>query len=122
VAGADCVVVGTTGTTLDGTRAGHGVLLDTANGGATWSSPPVPASAAGFTGISCTAPGSCVVVGTTPASSPAAGLIVLSGQSGGPWQRPAVVPSAQSLTAVSCLSDSSCVVVGEAISEHLAGG
>ena len=122
VAGADCVVVGTTSTTLNGSRTGQGVLLDTGNGGATWSSPPVGATSASLAGVSCTTVGSCVVVGTTPSSSAAAGVIVLSGRTGGPWQHPAVVSSPQSLTAVACVSLSFCVVVGESISEHLAGG
>jgi len=77
---------------------------------------------AGLSGVSCTAAGSCVAVGTTPASAAAAGVIVLSRSTAAPWQRPALVPSPQSLTAVSCVSSSSCLVVGESITEHLAGG
>ncbi len=122
VSGARCVVVGTTATTLDGTRSGHGVLLTTENGGATWSSHTVSPASAGFAGVSCTAVGTCVTVGTTDSASPSAGLIVLTGQSGNPWGTPAVLASPQALTAVSCIAVSACVVVGESISEHLAGG
>ena len=122
VPGVACAVVGTTDTTLNGTRTGHGIVLTTSSGGAEWSSQPVTPIAASLTGVSCTAPGSCVAVGSTVATSAQAGLVMLSGPNGATWRQAAVVGAPQPLTAVNCVSSSRCVVVGESISEHLDGG
>ncbi len=43
VAGVDCVVVGTTSSTLDAVRSGRGVILTSANGGGSWTSESVSA-------------------------------------------------------------------------------
>lgn len=122
VPGVACVVVGTTGTTLNGARTGHGIVLTTSSGGAEWSSQPATPLAAALTGVSCTAPGSCVAVGSTVATTAQAGLVMLTGPKGATWRQAAVVGAPQPLTAVSCVSSSRCVVVGESISEHLDGG
>ena len=122
VPGVACAVVGTTDTTLNGTRTGHGIVLTTSSGGAEWSSQPVTPIAASLTGGSCTAPGSCVAVGSTVATSAQAGLVMLCGPNGATWRQAAVVGAPQPLTAVNCVSSSRCVVVGESISEHLDGG
>ena len=122
VPGVHCAVVGTSDTELSGVRTGHGVVLTTSSGGAMWSSQSVTSLAAALTGVSCTAPGSCVAVGSTVATSAQAGLVVLTGPNGTAWRQAAVVGSPQPLTAVSCVSSSHCVVVGESISEHLSGG
>ena len=122
VPGARCTVVGTTADTLNGARIGHGVMLTTDNGGATWSRQTVLATSASLTGVSCTAIGTCVAVGTTVITAPQAGMVMVSGSPTRPWRSPSVVGSAQPLTAVSCISTSRCVAVGESISEHLAGG
>lgn len=120
VAGADCVVVGTTSTSLDATRSGRGIVLTTANGGASWVAEPVTATASALMGVSCTAVGSCLAVGSSVATIPQGGLVILTGSSEQPWQRASVVPSAQPLAAVSCWSTSQCVAVGESISAYLA--
>ena len=121
VAGAWCVAVGTTSNTLTGVRTGRGVILTSANGGATWSSRPVTASAAALMGVSCTAVDSCVAVGSAVALATHAGVTVLTASAGHPWKSAVVVASPQELTAASCISLSRCVLVGESISEHLAG-
>ncbi len=122
VPGAHCTAAGTTSTTFDATRSGHGVIITTNNGGVTWSSQPVPASVAALMDVSCTGVGSCVLVGSSGSSSDQAGTVILTGPAGAPWKGAAQVGVAQSLTAVSCVSQSRCVVVGESISEHLVGG
>ncbi|HEY5096890.1 MAG TPA: hypothetical protein VII46_02540 [Acidimicrobiales bacterium] len=121
VAGVWCVAVGTTANTLTGVRTGRGVILTSANGGATWSSQPVTPSAAALMGVSCTAVDSCVAVGSSVALSSHAGVAVLTASAGHPWRSAAAVASPQELTAASCLSLSQCVLVGESIGEHLAG-
>jgi hypothetical protein len=122
VAGVRCTAVGTTATSLDATRTGHGLVLTTDNGGATWTSERVTATAASLMDVSCTGIGSCVAVGSSVAASPAAGVVILTGSSQRPWRRAAVVSAPQPLTAVRCQSNSHCVVVGESIGEYLAGG
>jgi hypothetical protein len=119
VSGARCVVTGTTATVLSGARAGKGVLLTTANGGATWTSQPVPAAAAAFSDVSCIALDTCVAVGSTVGTARHAGVIVVTGSPGRPWASSSSVAAPQSLSAVSCVSLSACVVVGESISQHL---
>ena len=122
IPGARCTVVGTTATILDAARAGHGLILTTANGGATWSSQTVTSLSASLNGVSCTAIGTCVTVGSSVATSPQAGLVIVTGAPGHPWKAPSTVGAPQLLTAVSCTSLSRCVAVGESVSEHLAGG
>ena len=114
--------MGTSEATVTGTRAGHAVVLTTANGGMTWSPQPVAPGAATLMGVSCTAVNSCVAVGTAVALEPQAGVVVLTGSSGHPWRRAAGVFAPQALTAVSCTSTSRCVIVGESISQRLVGG
>jgi hypothetical protein len=107
---------------LNGARIGHGLLFTTDNGGATWASQTVTAQSASLTGVSCTAIGTCVTVGSSVLTATHAGLMVVSGSPADPWRSPSVVSAPQPLTAVSCTSTSRCVAVGESISEHLAGG
>ena len=122
VAGVHCVVVGTTAGTLSASRTGHGLVLTTANGGASWSNQPVPAVAAALVGVACTSVDSCAAVGSSVASSAEAGVVVLTGAAGHPWRPALAVLSAQPLSAVHCSSTSRCVLVGESVSEHLVGG
>lgn len=123
-AGASCTAVGTTATVLGGARTGQGVVLTSANGGGRWTAAPVTTTSADLLGVSCTA-GSCVAVGTTAATAPQAGVVVLAataGTSGGIWRRAVAAPVALPLTAVACLSLSACVMVGESVTAHLAAG
>lgn len=120
--GAWCVAVGTTASTISGTRTGHGVVLTTTDGGASWSSQPVSPTSATLMGVSCTAVNSCVAVGSAVALASEAGLSILTGPVGHPWRKAAAVASPQALTAVSCISQSRCVLVGESISQRLATG
>ena len=122
VPGVRCTVVGTTADTLNGARVGHGIMITTDNGGATWANQTVATSSASLNGVSCTAIGTCVTVGSTVVTAPQAGLVMVSGSPARPWKSPSVVGSPQPLTAVSCISTSRCVVVGESITEHLVGG
>jgi hypothetical protein len=122
VAGVHCVVVGTTANTLSSSRTGHGLVLTTATGGASWSNQPVPAVAAALIDVACTSVDACVAVGSSVASSPQAGVVVFTGSSDHPWRPALAVGSAQPLSAVHCTSTSRCVLVGESVSEHLVGG
>jgi hypothetical protein len=121
LAGGHCTVVGTTATTLSGSRTGHGLVLTTANGGATWTSQSITTSAASLRDVSCPAIGSCVAVGSAVATSAQAGLVILTGSADHPWKHPANLGIPQPVLAVSCVSRSHCVVVGQSISEYLNG-
>lgn len=122
LAGAQCVVVGTTSGTLNAARVGHGVLLTTTDGGHDWSERSVPALTASLVGVSCTGSDSCVMVGSTVSTSTQAGTILLTGRAPSPWKSLAAVGAPLPLTGVDCVSQSRCLVVGESISEHLTGG
>jgi hypothetical protein len=71
--------------------------------------------------VSCPSIGSCVSVGSSVATAPQAGVVVLTGSTDHPWKHPAVIGLAQPLSAVTCTSNYQCVLVGESISEHLVG-
>ncbi len=122
--GVDCVVVGTTSSTLDAVRSGRGVILSSTDGGASWTSEPVSAFVAALSDVSCTGPGSCVAVGTSVSGPADAGISILTGNDTGAsssvWKGAATVGSPQALTSVSCISTSACVAVGESTSLHLA--
>jgi hypothetical protein len=119
VAGASCVAVGTSAVAQGQTRTGHGLILTSANGGASWTSEPVPATVATLFDVSCPSIGSCAAVGSTPAASTQAGVTVLTGASPTPWQHPTVVTMPLAVSGVSCLSTSSCAVVGGAYTAYL---
>ena len=64
VAGVRCTAVGTTSSSLVDPRSGHGVILTTANGGASWTQQPISGSVASLADVSCTAVNTCVAVGS----------------------------------------------------------
>lgn len=115
-------MVGTTANSLDEARVGHGVIITTANGGASWTDQTVTALSASVADVSCVTLGTCIAVGSSVAASPQGGLVVVSGSLRTPWKAATLVGSALPLTGVSCVSVSSCVIVGESISERLVGG
>jgi len=120
----DCTAVGTTATGTGATRSGQGLVLTTVDGGAAWIQTPVTATSAALFAVSCGA-GPCVAVGTTVASAPQAGVVVVGGSPGAPpseWRRAVVVGVPLPLAGVSCRSLSSCVMVGESVSAHLGAG
>ncbi|HVB93973.1 MAG TPA: hypothetical protein VND67_06620 [Acidimicrobiales bacterium] len=119
VAGAGCVAVGTSAVAQGQTRTGHGLILVSANGGASWTSEPVPSAVATLFAVSCPSIGSCAAVGSTPAASIQAGVTVLTGASQTPWQHPTVITMPLAVSGVSCLSTSKCAVVGGAYTAYL---
>ncbi len=120
VAGVRCTAVGTTSSSLVDPRAGHGVILTTANGGATWTQPKVSPSAASLADISCTAINTCVAVGTSVTTAADQGVMILTGPDQKPWSRASLVSTPSPLSAVSCASTSRCVAVGESVGEYFA--
>ena len=119
VAGASCVAVGTSAVAQGQTRTGHGLILASTNGGASWTSEPVPSAVATLFAVSCPSISSCAAVGSTPAASTQAGVTVLTGATQTPWQHPTVVTMPLAVSGVSCQSTSSCAVVGGAYTAYL---
>jgi hypothetical protein len=119
VAGATCVAVGTSAVAQGQTRTGHGLILSSSDGGASWTSEPVPSVVATLFDVSCPSIGTCAAVGTTSGASAHAGVTVLTGASKTPWQHPAVVTMPLAVSGVSCLSTSTCAVVGGAYTAYL---
>jgi hypothetical protein len=122
VAGVRCTVVGTTATVSTSPRTGNGVVLTTADGGATWTDQPVPATVAQLLGVSCIGASACLAVGNSPAASTTAGVTLATGSPAQPWAQAVAVASPQPLAGVWCVSGSHCVAVGEAMAAHLAAG
>ncbi len=117
-----CTAVGSTADTLESTRSGHGVILTSDDGGATWTNQNVNSLSASLAGVSCPAVGECVAVGSSVGLAPQAGQIIATGRPASPWKNPTTLSAPQTLAAVSCTSISSCVIVGESIIESLIGG
>ncbi len=120
----DCTAVGSTSTVTGATRTGQGLILTTGDGGSTWSPSALTAAyatSADLLAVSCGA-GPCVAVGTTVASAPEPGIVVLAGVTGSgsdAWRRATVADLPLALSGVSCRSLASCVVVGESGAAHL---
>ncbi|HEX4217536.1 MAG TPA: hypothetical protein VHZ02_04155 [Acidimicrobiales bacterium] len=119
VAGASCVAVGTSAVAQGQTRTGHGVILASPNGGASWTTEPVPSVVATLFAVSCPSIGTCAAVGATSGATAQAGVSVLSGAGETPWQHPTVVTMPLAVSGVSCLSTSACAVVGGAYTAYL---
>jgi hypothetical protein len=120
----DCTAVGTTSTVVGAGRTGQAVVLTTSDGGLTWAPAPVTSTGADLLSVSCDA-GPCAAVGSTVASTPGAGLVVLTGPAGNSptgWRKAVVATVGLPLTGVDCRSLSTCVAVGESISAHLTTG
>ena len=119
--------------TVDVGHAG-GAVAATADGGTTWTLPPVPAGTGALQGIDCTpaaasaasttSTGSaaarvdCTAVGTTATGTGATrtgqGLVLTTGTGGATWAPATVTASAAALLAVSC-GAGPCVAVGTTV-------
>jgi photosystem II stability/assembly factor-like uncharacterized protein len=94
-------------------------IITTSDGGSTWNQRTLlsyhnaPAGIPYFSGLTCVAPATCVLVGvsTVPDGS-GSGMIALSTDRGTSWNFQAVPPGTIGLSAVSCGSATRCVVAG----------
>ncbi|MDA8057809.1 MAG: hypothetical protein M0032_07535 [Actinomycetota bacterium] len=115
----NCVVAGTTGTTFGDPRVGSAVLLTSSDGGASWTPQAIGSSIASLTSVSCPTSSACVAAGSTTATTPQAGVLVLTGGDGQPWAsaRTQLVPEAP--VALSCPALGHCLGAGGPVLERL---
>lgn len=87
----------------------------TTNGGATWTSQPVPASATGYTlsGISCSSTTECAVSGGGSASVGDMGFVLTTTDGGATWTSQSLPSSTGNLVGMACPSTTDCYALGE---------
>lgn len=95
-----------TAAAVAGAGAGHGEMLRTANGGATWFRQHLPAGTPGLLSISCPSVSDCVAVGFASASW-------ATTDGGRTWTTQPVPAGVADLRSVSCPTASICEAVGE---------
>jgi photosystem II stability/assembly factor-like uncharacterized protein len=109
-----CLAVGTTSTTVSGLMPAAGKLLQSADGGHTWSpslaSPPI----GDVSGIDCPSPHTCVIVGTKWIGQPpvGTGAVARSADGGTSFVAATTEYTPLGLTALVCPSDQSCIAAG----------
>jgi photosystem II stability/assembly factor-like uncharacterized protein len=112
---ARCVAVGTTATNTSVVVPAKGVILDSVDGGATWTDEAHSTSVDDAFAVSCTARFTCVIVGTEwiPVSPPTpVGGVISSSDGGRTWRAAKLQYMPQSMVAVDCGSAGSCVAAG----------
>jgi photosystem II stability/assembly factor-like uncharacterized protein len=109
----DCLAAGTASTNISDVVPAGGQLLQSIDGGHTWTAAPVPPVNDAY-GLACPSAQRCAMVGTTWAGNPAVGTgAVAQSHDGGQTftsSSSAYVPL--TLSALSCPTASTCVAVG----------
>ncbi len=103
-----CVAVGPS--PLSSSTTDNALEVVTSDGGATWSSVPMPSGSASVDTISCVAGGACSVAGPSLNSSPPPFFTSLDG--GATWNAQSPPAPLTAITALSCVSGSTCFFVG----------
>jgi photosystem II stability/assembly factor-like uncharacterized protein len=109
---AQCVAVGGG----IGPRGGLGVglIVETTDGGAVWTSVPVPVGIGGLDAVSCAGPDGCVADGVDPTGTVA--MVASTTNGGSTWLGQSVPNGVGGLTGVACPSKLDCFAVGSASS------
>jgi photosystem II stability/assembly factor-like uncharacterized protein len=118
-----CVAVGTTVTNDTVVVPGKGVILDSVDGGVTWTAEPHSSAVDDAFGVSCPTRLACVIVGTVwiPVSPPTpVGGIITSSDGGITWRPATTEYLPQSMVAVDCASAATCVAAGANQLAHIA--
>lgn len=118
-----CVAVGTTATNATVVVPGKGVILDSVDGGTTWTAEPHSTAVDDAFGVSCTARRVCVIVGTVwiPVSPPTpVGSVITSDDGGTTWRPAKLHYLPQNVLAVDCASAATCVAAGTNVLAHVA--
>ncbi|MGH9079531.1 MAG: WD40/YVTN/BNR-like repeat-containing protein [Acidimicrobiales bacterium] len=106
-----CLAVGSTAGSA-GVPNGAAVIATT-DGGATWASQVIPATAGYLSGISCSDQRDCVAVGQATQSADGLAAVIATTDGGRSWQARPVPPGFLDVTAVSCRADHRCIAVGD---------
>jgi photosystem II stability/assembly factor-like uncharacterized protein len=120
---ARCLAVGTTATNTSVVVPGKGVILQSVDGGVTWTAEPLSTSVDDAFAVSCTARVVCVIVGTVwiPVSPPTpVGGVITSSDGGMTWRPAKLQYVPESMVAVDCASAAGCVAAGTNVLAHVA--
>jgi hypothetical protein len=120
---ARCLAVGTTATNTSVVVPGKGIILESLDGGVTWTAEPLSTSVDDAFAVSCTARVVCVIVGTVwiPVSPPTpVGGVITSNDSGRTWRPARLQYLPESMVAVDCASAGDCVAAGTNVLAHVA--
>ena len=100
------------GSTIGTAGAPNGAaVVDTANGGATWTVESIPTTVGYLSAISCSDVRHCTAVGQATQTSDGQGAIIVTADGGASWT-PATVPAgALDVTAVACQLDRRCLAM-----------
>ena len=120
---ARCLAVGTTATNTSVVVPGKGVILQSVDGGVTWTTEAHSTSVDDAFAVSCTARVVCVIVGTVwiPVSPPTpVGGVITSSDGGRTWRPAKLQYVPESMAAVDCASAADCVAAGTNVLAHVA--
>ena len=113
---ARCIAVGGCAPT-GALRCGTGepaVIIATADGGARWTSRPVPSGIRQLNDVACASATVCEAVGRAgSATTPRTGIAVGTGDGGTTWRAQSIPGGYQEFTGVACPSATSCEAVGD---------
>src|ERR1700693_5411762 len=109
-----CVVAGTTNTTVSDVVPAKGQLLRSADGGHSWQASALPVPVDDVFGVACPTATQCAMVGTKWIGLPAVatGAVAQSVNGGVTFRASTAAYTPISLTALSCPTSSNCVAVG----------
>jgi hypothetical protein len=110
----NCLAAGTTSTTVSDVVPAKGLLLDSTNGGMTWSASPNAPSVDDVFGVACPTKTSCALVGTNWVGTPVigTGAVAESRDAGTTFSPSTTAYTPLTLTAVACPTAVNCVAVG----------
>jgi hypothetical protein len=108
-----CLASGSTSTTVSDVAAAQGQLLQSADGGSTWTAATAPPVDDGY-GMACPSAQLCALAGANWEGNPAvaAGAVAQSRDGGGEFSLSPAAYAPITLTAVACPSTAACVAVG----------
>jgi len=109
-----CLAAGTTSTTVSDVVPAKGLLLNSTNGGMTWTASPDAPSVDDVFGVACPTKRSCALVGTNWVGTPVigTGAVAESRDAGATFTPSTTAYTPLTLTAVACPTAVACVAVG----------
>ena len=95
------------------TGALEGAVLDSADGGATWSLPALPGVLGNLSAVACSSPTHCVALGDVAGANQAIALTTVDG--GSTWAQPVDIVAVSAVQGLSCPTVTVCVAVGQQV-------